>query len=252
MRGSIDGMLWAFAYFSVAPVRIRRGTDLGHPKVLRTMVLTLPLVGLGLGLVTLGVVTALSHSGGYAPLIAAILYPMLYGYLHTEAVMDVTDALYGAHSGKDPYTIIKDPTVGAMGVLWGGGLLLLKTALLAAFLSGTHPLIWLTVPVLSRLGLVGLIASMTFRSRFIEQLHAAVPMRTFGLLALGVVGIGTVVFGWRMLILAFTAGLTSYLTASTLQKRLGFANGDVLGTTLEITESVLLGVIVLGGWHGIP
>ncbi len=53
---------------------------------------------------------------------------MMYGFIHTEAIIDVVDAIYARHSGKDAYDVIKESTVGAMGVLYAVGFMLLKIA----------------------------------------------------------------------------------------------------------------------------
>jgi len=46
--------------------------------------------------------------------------------------------------------------------------------------------------------------------------------------------------GLSFLLLSLVALLLSYFIATSLAKQLGFMNGDVLGTTLEVTETLLL------------
>ncbi|WP_299804308.1 adenosylcobinamide-GDP ribazoletransferase, partial [Sulfuricurvum sp. RIFOXYD2_FULL_44_160] len=128
------GVKFALSYFTLLPIRFRTDDDLSHPRVLKAMLLTLPFVGALLASLSIGIFMALESLGWLGALIAAVAYMVLYGFIHTEAVIDVADALYAAHSGKDPYDIIKDPTVGAMGVLYGVSFTLLKIAALSTLL----------------------------------------------------------------------------------------------------------------------
>jgi adenosylcobinamide-GDP ribazoletransferase len=96
---------------------------------------------------------------------------MLYGFLHTEAIMDVADALYAAHSGKDAYTIIKEPTVGAMGVLWAGCMVLMKVAGITYLLLHGEYALFLSILLISRLGLLLLFFTKKFSSTFITKMQ---------------------------------------------------------------------------------
>ena len=88
---------------------------------------------------------------------------MLYGFLHTEAIMDVADAIYAKHSGKDAYEIIKEPTVGAMGVLYGTSLMLLKIVGIAYLLMQGYFMKFITITIISRLSLLLLFDVHKFR-----------------------------------------------------------------------------------------
>ena len=76
----------------------------------------LPFVGFVLGLLTVVIYSILDSIPILGAIIASCIYFVLYGFIHTEAVIDVVDAIYAKHSGKDAYKIIKEPTVGA---IWG-------------------------------------------------------------------------------------------------------------------------------------
>jgi adenosylcobinamide-GDP ribazoletransferase len=252
MQNVWTGIKLGLGYFTVAPIRIGVGEEGSAPLSLRAMVWSLPLAGWLLGLVVLGLAMLLAKMGAYGCAVAAVIYPMLYGYLHAEAVMDVGDALHAAHGGKDPYAVIKDPTVGAMGALWGIGLLVLKTILIAYLLGMPYAHYWLVVPTVSRLGLVVLIALMSFRSQFVEQLHRAVARRDAVVLTAIVGGVLWAMTGWQAVVLLFLGVVVARTIAIRLRTILGFANGDVLGAVLEGVEIVLLAAII--GWgemHGI-
>lgn len=234
------GIKFSLGYFTLVPVRFGENDDLSSPAVLRTMLLSLPAVGALLAAVSVALYLLLEPLGWFAAVAAAVFYMFLYGFIHTEAIIDVADAAYAAHSGKDPYQVIKEPTVGAMGVLYGAGFMILKTAALATLLS--HHLFWefAAISLISRLGLAWLVRVMTFRSVFVSQLresfawlHLLGATVLFGLLLFG--GLG-----WAFAPLLGGGVAAVFLLAFLMQRSLGFLNGDTLGASLEGCELILI------------
>ncbi|MFZ2891167.1 adenosylcobinamide-GDP ribazoletransferase [Sulfuricurvum sp.] len=234
------GIKFALSYFTFLPIPFHPKDDLSHPRVLKTMMLSLPFVGALLALLCIGTFTVLESLGWLGALIAAVIYMVLYGFIHTEAVMDVIDAMYAAHSGKDPYVIIKDPTVGAMGVLYGVSFTLLKITALATLLMHHLFLPFIALAVISRIALLVLIRIYHFRSPFVSQLHE--HLRVFPLLILIAIciGIGFYFLSWNFFILFSIGILTALLLSNLTKKSLGFINGDVLGMSLEGSELLLI------------
>jgi len=233
------GLKFMFSYFSILPVRFSKTDNLSTPTVLASMLFFLPLGGLILGSISLGIFTLLESLQWLAAIVAAVAYMMLYGFLHTEAIMDVADALYAAHSGKDAYEIIKEPTVGAMGVLWAGCMVLLKVAGIVYLLLHGEYALFLSILLISRLGLLLLFFTQKFRSSFISKMQEGFTKRYFAGSLLIFTLIGILLSSWHFLVLLGVGLLFSYLLANQLRRKLGFINGDVLGTTLESTEILL-------------
>ncbi|MBA1419699.1 MAG: adenosylcobinamide-GDP ribazoletransferase [Epsilonproteobacteria bacterium] len=233
------GLKFMFSYFSILPVRFAKDDDLSTPTVLASMLFFLPLGGLVLGSIALGIFTLLEPLWWLGALVAGVAYMMLYGFLHTEAIMDVADALYAKHSGKDAYEIIKEPTVGAMGVLWAGCMVLLKVGGIVFLLLHGEYALFLSVLMVSRLGLLLLFFTQTFRSSFITQMQEGFSKTYFTASLMLFTLIGVVLSSWHFLVLLLFGLLFSYVLATILRKNLGFINGDVLGTTLESTEIIL-------------
>ncbi len=239
MREHYLGLKLMFSYFSILPIRFAKTDDLSSPAVLASMLFFLPLAGLVFGSISLGLFALLESLGWFAAIIAACAYMMLYGFLHTEAIIDVADALYAAHSGKDAYKVIKEPTVGAMGVLWAGCMVLLKVAgIVYLLLHGAYAL-FISVLLISRLGLLLLFATQRFRSSFIGAIQKGFKKSHFvGSLLLFTL-IGLLLSGSYFILLLTLGMLLSYLIFRQIQRKLGFGNGDVLGTTLEGVEILL-------------
>lgn len=245
MNKIVLGVKFALSYFTVLPVRFKSDDDLSHPKVLSAMLYTLPLVGLVLAGLTVGVFCTLESLHWLGAIIAAAAYMALYGFVHTEAVIDVADAVYAAHSGKDPYQVIKEPTVGAMGVLYGVSFLLLKIASLSFLLMHHLFLPFLAIAMTSRIALLILIKHHDFRSSFVTQLHNSLHLRPLMML-IGMYGaVGFYTLSWPFLSLFFIGIGTSILLCAFAKKSLGFINGDVLGMALEGVELILILAVLL-------
>lgn len=245
MNKIVLGVKFALSYFTVLPVRFKSDDDLSHPKVLSAMLYTLPLVGLILAGLTVGVFCSLESLHWLGAIIAAAAYMALYGFVHTEAVIDVADAVYAAHSGKDPYQVIKEPTVGAMGVLYGVSFFLLKIASLSFLLMHHLFLPFLAIAMTSRTALLILIKHHDFRSSFVTQLHNSLHLRPL-MVFIGVYGaVGFYTLSWPFLSLFFIGIGTSILLCAFAKKSLGFINGDVLGMALEGVELILILAVLL-------
>jgi adenosylcobinamide-GDP ribazoletransferase len=208
------------------------------------MLFFFPLVGLVLGLLTIGIYTLLEPLGWYGAVLSAVAYMMLYGFLHMEAVIDVADALYASHSGKDAYDIIKEPTVGAMGVLYAVSAVLLKVAGITYLLM--HDFLWefVSVLVISRLSLLLLFYIHTFRSTFATQLKASLS-KNMMLSSFGLFSLLCMFFVSNFSVLLLTGLLLSLAISYTFKHKLGFINGDVLGATLEFVELILFNMVIL-------
>lgn len=208
------------------------------------MLLFLPLVGLVLGVGAVVLFSFLAQLEWYGAMIVAVVYMMLYGFIHTEAIMDVADAIYASHSGKDAYAIIKEPTVGAMGVLYAIGFVLLKIAGIIYLLSHALLMEFIAVLIVSRLSLLFLLKIYTFKSSFVTQLKESLSYKyllsSFILFTL----LGLFLTPYFVILLIqglFFALLISYF----IKSKIGFVNGDVLGTTLESIEILLFFCVAL-------
>jgi adenosylcobinamide-GDP ribazoletransferase len=233
-----------FSYFSILPVRFKESDDLSKPSILASMLFWLPVGGLVLGTLSMLLYRILFPLEWVAGVIAAVSYMMLYGFLHTEAIMDVADALYAKHAGKDAFAVIKESTVGAMGVLWAVALMLLKVSAIVFLLNYEAYGLFLSALIISRLGLLLLFFTQSFRSSFITTMQQGFDKYYFAGSLLLFTTIGALLSGWHFFILLLIGLGVAYLISTTLAKKLGFMNGDVLGTTLESTEIVLM---LIGG-----
>jgi adenosylcobinamide-GDP ribazoletransferase len=244
MRNFYLGVKFAFSYFTIIPITFKSRDDLSKAEVLNHMILSLPLVGLVLGLLTITLFSLLLPLGWYGAIISAVIYMVLYGFIHTEAIVDVYDAMYASHSGKDAFEIIKEPTVGALGVLYAFGFVLIKVAGVVALF--THNLLseFIAVLIISRLALLTQIILHDFKSSFVTQIKESLDYWYLAPLFLSFTLIGSYLtpFFIMMLLVGIVLG---FVISIFFASKLKFVNGDVLGATLEGVEMVLFMVV---GW----
>ena len=224
-------------------MNVKKGDDLSKKEVLASMLLFLPFVGLTLGLVTL-LFSFLAELEWYGAIISALVYMMLYGFIHTEAVMDVADAIYAAHSGKDPYVIIKEPTVGAMGVLYVIGFVLLKISGIIYLLTHELFMEFIAVLIVSRLSLLLLFKVHQFRSSFAVLLKNSLSNSYLLTASIVYSIIGSLLMPY-FVILLIQGLFFALLISSFIKSKVGFVNGDVLGCTLESVEILLFLTVAL-------
>ena len=236
----ILGLKFALSYFTIIPIKIKDSEDLSQKEVLASTLFSLPLIGLILGFITISLYGVLEHLSWFGAIICAVSYMILYGFIHTEAIMDVVDAIYAKHSGKDAYAVIKDPTVGAMGVLFAFAFMILKLAGIVYLFINDYLFEFLSIVIISRLMILIMIKKFTFKSSFVNALKESLSSRIvfFTLVIFTVLNIyliDEIAIALSILALMFTIFLSKFI-----EKNVGFLNGDAIGTTLEVNEILLI------------
>jgi adenosylcobinamide-GDP ribazoletransferase len=174
-----------------------------------------------------------------AGVIVLIVWIVLTGGLHLDGLADCCDGLLASATPERRLEIMKDPRLGAFGVIGLTLILLLKAVMLGTLTSSTSLGIvlaaslsrWLILPValfpLARTGGMGVDFSSGLR-RSSVYISGLLP---FGLaIALGVRGIFSLVAGF------ITIGLILLFT----KKRIGGVTGDVFGLVVEVVEAIVL------------
>lgn len=243
----ILGLKFAFSYFTILPMSFKEDDDLSSKNVLNSMLFFLPFLGFILGVIVIFVYGFLANMSWLGALICAALYMILYGFIHTEAILDVTDAIYAKHSGKDAFKVIKDPTVGAMGVLYATVFIVLKLASITYLLLNNLFFEFISVLIISRLMLNYMIYFNTFKSSFVDQLKSAISFNCLLFSSLFSFIMIFILIGIKVGMIVISAFLLSFLISRFIKKNVGFLNGDGLGTILELTELFLF-LIVCSLW----
>lgn len=235
----ILGLKFAFSYFTIIPVSFKKDDDLSAKNVINSMLYFLPFVGFILGTITISLYGFLEHLQWLGALICAVVYMMLYGFIHTEAILDVLDAIYAKHGGKDAYEVIKDPTVGAMGVLYSIGFVILKLASIVFLLINNLFLEFIAVLIISRFMILFLIKMFDFKSSFVTLMKDSLSSNSFIFSFIFTFTMIFILSGIKSFLLLVLGFLFAFLLFRFIKRSVGFLNGDALGMTLELTEIVL-------------
>ncbi len=129
----------AVGFLTVLPIGRSISPDLPHGQsAVSNSRAFFPFVGLLLGLVLVGVEAGSARIFPVYLTAGILLVVMVLATrgLHLDGLMDVCDGLFGGYTKERRLEIMKDPHVGAFGVVAGSVLILLK---FAALLSLLHP-----------------------------------------------------------------------------------------------------------------
>ena len=242
MKNLLNAFFFSLSYFSIIPVFVKNMEI--KEETYKYTLLFLPLVGAILGTLVVGTNILLNQIFNpiYACFVSAVIYLFLYGFLHTEAIIDVVDAWFATYSGKDAYKIMKESTIGAIGALYAIGFVLLKVAIITYVLYEKEYFLFVIVCVFSRLNLIYLLEYFKFsKDSFLSLAFANGSV--FGLKILSLLYLlFALIFASNALILFVLSLLSFYFVLNVLNKKFGFVNGDCLGFTLEHTELLLLNI----------
>ena len=261
-----DPLRLSVSFLTILPVARGLSPD---PRAISNSRAFFPLTGL-----LLGVLLVLVELGAARVfpvyLTAAVLLAVLVAAtrgLHLDGLMDICDALFGGASRERRLEIMKDPRVGAFGVVGGVTILLLKySALLAlldpVFRGGSPPesmvflgmvgqqpgklLALLLFPLLSRWAMVVLLGAFPYaRAEGLgapfHQGGARIATLAAALTALAVsVVLGG--FGGLGLLLGVTA--LALALGWVMNRALGGLTGDCYGATNELSEVAVLAAAV--------
>lgn len=242
MKQILNAFFFALSYFSIIPVFVKN-MEINNDTYKYTLVI-LPFIGAILASLVIGLNFALIEFFNplYASFVCAVVYLALYGFIHTEAIIDVVDAWFASYSGKDAYKIMKESTIGAIGALYGFSFVLLKVGIITYVLYEKQYILFLIVCVFSRLNLIYLLGYFKFsKDSFLSlafQHGGVLQLKIFALIYL----VLAFIFGTNVLLLFILSLASFYFILKILNNKFGFVNGDCLGFTLEHTELILLNI----------
>lgn len=215
--------------------------DVFDPAELSRSALWFPIVGVIVGVIVAAAVwVGALASPWIGALLGVVAWVWVTGGLHLDGLGDVADALAGSHRSPERLLqILRDPHVGAFGVMAITLQLMAKLVLLAqiALLPGTALLASLGLvaawarlgPAVWSLAVPPLAAGSGERfAQHIDRRAVAIEAAILGLLS-----------AWLAPLL-FAAVIVIPGIALYWRRRLGGVTGDCLGAGVEVTETILL------------
>jgi len=240
------GFWAALQFLTIFPTPLRHKADAG---ISGQSLPYFPLVGLLLGAILLGLYYGLSFILPPAVITALLIIALaiLTGAHHLDGLVDTCDGILAGKSKKERLAIMSDTRVGAFGIVGVVLLLLLKYVSLFYALRMLPAL--LLMPVLSRWTMV----SMIFTFPYAKRSGMGLPVKqgaTWQRLAVATIialVIAVVLLKWWGLVLMAALWLIAFGIAGYFRSRLGGLTGDNYGAINEISEVLVLLLVILIG-----
>lgn len=242
MKQILNAFFFALSYFTIIPIFVK-DMKINNDTYKYTLAF-LPLVGGILAIIVIALNIFLNEFFNplYSAFVASVIYLALYGFLHLEAICDVVDAWFASYSGKDPYEIMKDPTIGAIGSLYAFCFVLLKVAISTYILFEEEYALFFTVLVFSRLNLMYLLQFFQFnKNSFLSLAFQSAGVGKLKIYTLIYLLIAMFIFS-NAITLFILSLLIFYSIMKILNKKFSFVNGDCLGFTIEHSELILFNI----------
>jgi adenosylcobinamide-GDP ribazoletransferase len=213
------------------------------PQDLSRSAIWFPLVGILIGITVAAAVWAGGHGSPWIGALAGlIVWVWITGGLHMDGLGDVADALAAAHRVPERFLeVLRDPHVGAFGVMAIGLQFIAKLVLLAEISTVPALLALLLVPAWARWGtLVWSLTVPPLASGSGERFSWEISRPWTVAQGIGLAALSLWVAPILLAALLIVPALALYW-----RLRLGGITGDCLGASVEVTESLLLLVIAL-------
>lgn len=220
-----------------------------NPSDLGRSTLFFPIVGLMIGLVLAGVWYGLSHIWPIyvADTSVIIFLIVLTGGLHLDGLMDTFDGTFSNRDRKEMLEIMRDSRVGAMGVLAGMSVVILKIVLFNALNPDAKIPAIITFPVFGRLCLVLAITLFPYArgnsglgSAFVKYSKKSYIIWTSAESLI----ISAPLLLWRSLPVLAAVFIISVALGTWFSHKLGGLTGDVYGAICELGELTCIAVLL--------
>ena len=220
--------------FPVKHIENIQAEDSGHSA------LFYPLIGLVIGSILYLPILFFSESSPY--LLSAIiisLWAIITGGLHLDGLADSADAWLGGMDDEEKtHRIMKDPLLGAAGVIALVCLLILKFSAISAVIESGLGWLIILAPAIGRsmILLLFLTTSYVRKQGMAMDVYDKLPKDSAWIVTGICLIIGAIcsLFGTFLILIGF------YLSRRLMLKRLGGCTGDTAGASVEISETLFL------------
>lgn len=232
----VDAFLIAVQFFTTIPIRFKT-----YPATPTQSIAPLyyPLVGVMIGMMLFAAASYLHTHTLLTSAIVVTLWAVITGGLHLDGVADSADGwMAGIGQREKTLAVMKDPLVGASGVLTLVLVLLLKFAAVVHLLEAGALFVLLLAPLVARTAALLLLATTPYvsptgiASHTANQLPTRVATAVCGLILVMLISISPSV--------AILIGLSFWWLRRAMLRRLGGMTGDTAGALIEIIEVLFL------------
>lgn len=234
-----NSLFLAIGFLTVLPVRVK---DAAMNEVVRAA-MWFPFVGFFMGL-ALGI-AHLVFLQFFAPLLAAALTVTLWitftGGLHLDGLADCCDGLLVSASPERRLEIMRDPRVGAFGVIGLVLIIALKTLSISSIDFGSLQIFVLALSISRWLILIVAVQPQARVNGMSAEFARGITRRT--ILIAAIVPMLLMIAGlviWQVWVATIAAHAVMFLAIRFARARIGGVTGDVIGLTIEVSEAIIL------------
>lgn len=237
----------AVAFLTILPIGSKKSAHLEHSLIY------FPFVGLLIGIL-LAAVNAMFSLMLPSIAVAAIIMVVLIvitGGLHWDGFIDSCDALFVPRDREERLRILKDPHVGAFGLLGGLCAFISYFAFIAALPAELRTPVLILLPVVGRW--IMLLAMAFFPYAREAGMGTLFGKRTPGTMIAAssfALAVAYVVMGTNFLVLTLAAVTVTMAVAYLIKRQLGGLTGDIYGALGVFVEILLLSFILFSTSRG--
>ncbi len=257
----MKSLLVALQFLTPIPVKL----DSVEPRDLARSMRYFPLIGLFIGLclvlIKLLAFGPLNFSGMVTATLVLLALTALSGGLHLDGLSDMCDGFYAGRSREDIVKIMRDPHIGAMGVIGIFFILLIKWSLLMSLPLGVQDysnIALILVPLLGRWAMVIAAAVGPYASAatdgtakpFVDNVNRTDVIISTIITLLVTAALAFVSHNVAWFFLVIISLVVAAVLVMIARKILGGITGDILGAVNEVTEvAVLFGAYIIYLWR---
>lgn len=238
-------LLIALQFLTKLPITLPR---IPTPKENACSVLYYPVIGLMIGAILWSVAVYLPIGVFAKSALLTVLWLWLTGGLHLDGLADTVDGFVGGYGDKArTLEIMKDPHIGAMGVMAITGAILLKFAFLLETLNSQNFGVLLLSPILGRVVILFLFLTTVYirKNGLGSALSEHLPKKS-SILILTLSLFSVLILPINMaIIFVISFFVIGFYLKSWFEKHIGGITGDTIGASVEIMEICLLGMGLL-------
>ncbi|MFQ1702548.1 adenosylcobinamide-GDP ribazoletransferase [Loktanella agnita] len=205
-----------------------------------------PLVGALIGVFVAACIPLLLMTGLPGGMVGAVVLAVsviITGAMHEDGLADSADGLWGGWDRERRLAIMKDSHIGVYGVIAIGFSLLIRwLALVALVATGQYWSVLIAIATLSRLAMV-VVMGVLPQARA-GGLSAKVGQPSVATMVVALILSVALAMACNATVLIFAAALAALACGVIARFKIGGQTGDILGATQQVTEIVLLMVVV--------
>lgn len=231
----------ALQFLTVIPFKVNKVSVTGIVYSLAWF----PLAGLLLGLLLTAVnfvLIQLNFSNLAGSVILVVMLACITGAMHLDGLADTFDGIFHSAGKEERLRIMRDPHIGAMGVVSIVSVLLLKVSILSALSQYFKPTALILMCVLSRWSVVLAMFKFPYAREDgkVKVFTENINLKIFSLATILALLLAFIIWQAQGLLLLAAIGIFSLLFSKFVHKKIGGITGDTLGALLELSEVIAL------------